>query len=133
MAPPPSCRAGLHLRLKVTPRVSKRPPPSLPQSPFTSAPGSSWDESSQGAVRRSRLSRAQEDPASYRVPAEAAARGQGGSRKIYWPLNPAGGGGISRQGVIKGILYVVPSQENNCSTGTSLHYHFSTLAPLTRK
>ena len=109
------------------------PPASLPQSPFTSAPGSGPDASSQGAVGRNQLGRAEEDPASQRVPAEAAAPGQGGSRKIYWPLNPAGGGGVSRQSVIKVILYVVPSQENNCSTGTSLHYHFSTLAPLTGK
>lgn len=84
-------------------------------------------------VERSRLSRAEEDPASQRVPAEVAAPGQGGSQKIYWPLNPAGGGGISRQSVIKVILYVVASQEDNCSTGTSLHYHFSALAPLTGK
>lgn len=40
-----------------------------------------------------------EDPASQRVPAEAATTGQGGSRKIYWPLNSAGGRGVRRQRV----------------------------------
>lgn len=74
---------------------------------------------------------ADEDRASLGVPVEMAATGQGGSRKIYWPLNTARAGGAGRQSIIKVILYVAPSQENNCSTGTSLHYHFSTPGPLT--